>query len=420
MTSRRHGTRVAASASLMVVAALVLAACTTPGTPGLLPSPSPSSISPPVATATPTAVDVPVRPTGTPTVVAAGLAAPWSIVRLTNGSALISERDTAEVMALDGNGSLRPVGTVDGVDPDGEGGLLGLAVRAGNPPWLYAYYTSNQDNRVVRMPLTGSPGSYDLGEQQVILRGIPKSSNHNGGRIAFGPDGMLYVTTGDAGDPDNAQDLNSLGGKILRVQADGRAPTDNPFPGSYVYSYGHRNPQGLTWDSKGTLWASEFGQDTWDELNQIVAGANYGWPLVEGRTTQSGFANPVLEWPTSDASPSGLTAVGDTLFMAALRGQRVWALYPDGGVTAEGQASPATTAATSMAYFTSQFGRIRDVVPGPNGTLWFMTNNTDGRGNPSKGDDRIYQVQLDPVPAPSPAPSTAPSTAPEPSAAPTP
>ncbi|MEO9201832.1 MAG: PQQ-dependent sugar dehydrogenase [Mycobacterium sp.] len=384
-------------------------------------SASPLAYGPPVAMADPPAgMENPVQPSGTPTVIVSGLNAPWSIVRLTSGSTLISERDSARVLELTRDGALRLVGQVDGVEPAGEGGLLGLAVHAGNPSWLYAYYTGPDDNQVVRMPLAGADGSYALGEQQVILRGIPKSSNHNGGRIAFGPDGMLYVTTGDAGTPDNAQDLTSLGGKILRVHADGRAPTDNPFPGSYVYSYGHRNPQGLAWDGSGTMWASEFGQNAWDELNRIEPGANFGWPLVEGRTTQSGFANPVLEWPTSEASPSGLTAVGDTLFMAALRGQRVWALYPHGGVAADGMTSPAAKAATAVAYFANEFGRIRDVVPGPNGTLWFLTNNTDGRGNPTTGDDKIYQVQLDPVPTLSPAASTAPGATPTRSPAPTP
>lgn len=408
-----------ASVSLLVVSALALTSCASITTTEITPS---LTDEPPLASVGSPAADAPVRLSGTPTAISHGLNAPWSMVRLTSGSTLISERDTGNVMELDSDGTLRLVGTVEGVHPAGEGGLLGLAVRGGDPTWLYAYYTAADDNRVVRMPVTGAAGGYTLGEQQVILRGIPKAAHHNGGRIAFGPDGRLYVTTGDAGDPENAQDLVSLGGKILRLQADGQVPSDNPFRGSYVYSFGHRNPQGLAWGSDGTLWASEFGQDTWDELNRIEAGANYGWPIVEGTTTQPGFTNPVLEWPTSQASPSGLTAVGDTLFMAALRGQRLWALYPEGGIDTDGTAAPSAHQATATDYFTGQFGRIRDVAPGPNGTLWFLTNNTDGRGSPSDDDDTIYQVQLEAVPAarpnPSSVPSPAPSVAPEPADAP--
>jgi glucose/arabinose dehydrogenase len=197
---------------------------------------------------------------------------------------------------------------------------------------------------------------------------------------------MLYVTIGDASNAGASQQLGNLNGKILRIELDGSVPDDNPFPGSQVWSYGHRNPQGIAWDSSGQLWAAEFGQNTWDEFNLITAGANYGWPVVEGAAGDPAFANPAYQWSTDDASPSGLAYVRGTFFMAALAGQRLWAIYPTAGGT------------TAVEYYSGQFGRIRDVTAGPNGTLWLLTNNTDGRGNPTDGDDRILQVELAPLP----------------------
>ncbi|HSP53829.1 MAG TPA: PQQ-dependent sugar dehydrogenase, partial [Cryobacterium sp.] len=175
----------------------------------------------------------------------------------------------------------------------------------------------------------------------------------------------------------------SLGGKILRMTPTGAVPADNPF-GTLVYSYGHRNPQGIAWDSSGQLWASEFGQNTWDELNRITPGGNYGWPIVEGmgQGGDPGYLDPVQQWPTSESSPSGLAIVNDTIFMAALRGQRLWRIDPSSGEVDD--------------WFVNSFGRLRDVVSGPDGTLWFVSNNTDGRGTPSPGDDRLYQVSVAP------------------------
>jgi len=342
------------------------------------PTPEVTSTAPATA-----AAPAPVHPVGDPVVIAEGLDVPWSILRLPSGATLISERDTALVRELLPDGSLRDAATVAGVVPNGEGGLLGLAYLPGDDDtgWVYAYFTAASDNRIVRMPVTGGAGSLGLGEPESVLTGIPAAGNHNGGRLGFGPDGMLYATAGDAGNTGNAQNLDSLGGKILRMTPTGEVPTDNPF-GTLVYSFGHRNPQGLAWDSAGQLWASEFGQNTWDELNLITAGGNYGWPQVEGADGGAGFIDPVQQWSTDEASPSGLAIVNDTVFMAALRGERLWRIDPSTG-TVDG-------------WFVNSFGRLRDVVSGPDGTLWFVSNNTDGRGTPAPGDDRLYQVEVRP------------------------
>lgn len=325
----------------------------------------------------------PLAPTGAATALATGLTTPWSIVPLPTGSTLLSERDTGRVLELTPGGALRVVGTVAGVVPFGEGGLLGLAARDVGTPYLYVFHSAARDNRIVRYELTGAPGSYGLGASEVLITGIPKARNHNGGRLAFGPDGMLYATTGDAQQVNLAQDRGSLAGKILRLTPEGDVPADNPFPGSYVFSLGHRNPQGIVFDRHGQLWASELGQNTWDELNRIVAGANYGWPVVEGIGGRAGYTDPAQQWPTSEASPSGLGIVGDTLFMVALRGQRLWAIDID-------------DPGRSTAYFVRELGRLRDAVAAPDGGLYVITTNTDVNGRPGPDDDRLLAVPLAP------------------------
>jgi glucose/arabinose dehydrogenase len=353
---------------------------------------------PPTPRATPTAPSG-VQAVGNPVDVVTGLASPWSILRIpgtaTDSLTFVSERDSGVVEQVNDDGSLTPIGTVPGVVHEGEGGLLGLAylvepsksAGATDTRWLYAYETTATDNRIVRIPFTDDM-SID-GGSEVVLSGLAKAGNHDGGRIAFGPDGMLYATVGDAGQPDRAQDPASLNGKILRMTPTGEVPDDNPTPGSLVYSMGHRNPQGLAWDSSGQLWAAEFGQDTWDEFNRIEPGGNYGWPIVEGQAHDTRFIDPWLEWATDDASPSGLAYIQGTFFLASLRGQRVWSISV---------ASAAGTASASPLYV-NEFGRIRDVTAGPGGTLWFLTDNTDGRGTPQTGDDRIKEVQLVPLPS---------------------
>lgn len=368
----------------IAVVVVVLAGCSAePPTVSTDSTPTPTITSAPEATPTPGPTSV--EPTGSPTILTTGLTSPWSVVPLGSGSALISERDTARVVELTADGVKRVVGTVPGVGHGGEGGLLGLAIVGETT--LYAYLTSATDNRIVRIPLRGSAGSYTLGEPELILSGLAKAGNHNGGRIAVGPDGKLYATVGDAGRPGSAQEMSSLNGKILRMNLDGSTPTDNPFPDSLIYTLGHRNPQGLVWDATGQLWASEFGQNTWDEFNRIIAGSNYGWPVVEGQQGKDGFVDPVLQWATADASPSGVAFVDGTFFMAALRGARLWTIDMNLPGSAEPQA---------RAWFTGEFGRLRDAVAGPNGTLWVLTNNTDGRGSPLEGDDKLLQISLAP------------------------
>ncbi|PWC05083.1 PQQ-dependent sugar dehydrogenase [Agromyces badenianii] len=384
----RHGASVAVLA--LVVPLVGLAACT-PAPP--LPSPTPlPTTDAPTTPPPPSPVAPPpvLQPAGAPESIASGLDAPWSILVLPNGGVLVSERDRGDIVEVLADGSLRVAATVPGVAPGGEGGLLGLAFLAGDgdrPDRVYAYHTAESDNRVVRLPLGGAPGALTLGAVEPVLTGIPRGgANHNGGRIAFGPDGLLYVTSGDAGGRDAAQDPASLSGKILRVTADGAPAPGNPF-GNAVWTLGHRNPQGLAWDARGEMWAAEFGQNALDELNRISRGGNYGWPIVEGAAGDGRFIDPVSQWPTSEASPSGLAVIGDTLFLAALRGERVWTVAP---ATAGG-------ALAVTPWFTGELGRIRDVAAGPDGSLWLLSNNTDGRGSPEDGDDRLYRVPLAPA-----------------------
>jgi glucose/arabinose dehydrogenase len=314
---------------------------------------------------------------GVPEVLASGLDVPWGLAFLPGGDALIAERDTGRILRLTPGGEPRPVTEVPGVDAGGEGGLLGLAVSPGFAAdnLVYAYLTAAADNRIIRFRLDG-------GAPQVVFDGIAKAGFHNGGRIAFGPDGMLYAGTGDAGDTGRSQDPASPNGKILRLTPDGDPAPGNPTTGSPVYSLGHRNVQGLAWDADGRLFATEFGQNALDEVNLIRAGGNYGWPQVEGEDDTVGgrFVNPLITWPVRDASPSGLAIAGDTAYVAALRGQRLWTLRLDGDTVAE-----------TTAELTGTYGRLRTVQVAPDRTLWVTTSNTDGRGTVQDGDDRILR-----------------------------
>jgi glucose/arabinose dehydrogenase len=314
--------------------------------------------------------------------VATGLAVPWGVAFLPDGSALVAERDTERVKQVTADGQVRTVGSVDGVDGLGEGGLLGLAVSPdfAEDSAVFAYFTAGSQNVVARLTFDGDRFS----GQRRIFDGIPAGPIHDGGRIAFGPDGYLYLGTGESGRTDLAQRKDSLGGKILRITADGEPAPGNPFPGSPVYSLGHRNVQGLAWDSRGQLWAAEFGQNTWDELNRIEAGANYGWPEVEGRSGDDRYVDPVRQWRTSVASPSGIAVAEDSVFMAGLRGARLWQIPIPGG-----------RAGRPRALLRERFGRLRTVVAAPDGSQWVTTSNRDGRGSVRDGDDRILRLTFD-------------------------
>ncbi len=319
--------------------------------------------------------------TGAPRVVraiATGLQAPWGLDFLQNGDALVTERDTTRVLRISPSGDVRQVGELGIAEPVGEAGALGVALSPdfATDRRVFFYVTTAEDNRVVRTTLRGDA----LGELEPILTGIPKGPVHDGGRLLFGPDGFLYVSTGEIGERELAQDRDSLAGKILRITADGEPAPGNPF-GTAIWSWGHRNVQGLAF-VEDQLYASEFGASSFDELNRIVAGENYGWPEVEGEGgTEAGFVDPEQVWGTDVASPSGLAAAAGHLWMASLRGQRLWRIAAD------------TEAATDpAAFFIGDYGRMRTVATDPDGNLWVTTSNRDGRGDPGPDDDQILLV----------------------------
>jgi glucose/arabinose dehydrogenase len=316
---------------------------------------------------------------GSTVALAEGLEVPWGLAFLPDGSALVAQRRSGDVVRVAADGRTTAAGRVPGVADQGEGGLLGLAVTDDGATVL-AYLTSVEgDNRVVSLPYVEAR----LGEPTVLLDGIPSGAIHNGGRIVIGPDGNLWIGTGDSGDRPRAQDLGTRAGKILRIRLDGSIPADNPFPGSPVWSYGHRNVQGLAFDSRGRLWATEFGQNTFDELNLVTKGGNFGWPVVEGRGGNPDYIDPVVTWRTEDASPSGLAIVDDVAYVAALRGRRVWQVPLDG-----------SSAGEPVAALDGALGRLRTVQLAPDGSLWLTTSNRDGRGDPVDGDDRVVRVTI--------------------------
>ena len=382
----KRGARPVAAAVCVAMALLAASACSPPS-PGPVPSAADSSLGQGPAGPTASADTDGWWRAGEVATLATGLAAPWSVVPLEGGGALISQRDDGVIREVSPDGALRDVGVVEGVVSGGESGLHGLALRTEDgEAQLYAYFGAQVDNRVVRMPLLGGPGSFELGDPEVVLEGIPRASTHDGGRLAFGPDGYLYVTTGDAQQRDAAQDPGALGGKILRVTPTGEPAPGNPWDNA-VWSMGHRNVQGIAWTSDGRMWASEFGQDAWDELNLIEAGSDYGWPVVEGVAGTEGFVDPIVAWTTDEASPSGIAARGGTVFLAGLRGERLWAVDTrDGALVGE-----------PVAALTGEQGRLRDVVAVDDGSLWVLTNNTDGRGSPRPEDDLLMRVALVPA-----------------------
>ena len=324
--------------------------------------------------------------TGSPRVigtVATGLEAPWGVAFLPDDTALVTERDSGRILHVTGSGrggKVRAVGRVDETRAQGESGLLGIAV---SPSYdqdraVFAYVSTDSDNRIVQMTFDGNR----VGTPKPILTGIPHGFIHDGGRLAFGPDGYLYASTGETGEGPLAQKPDSLGGKILRITKTGKPAPGNPDPKSPVFTIGHRNVQGLAFDDQDNLWASEFGASTWDELNLIEKGNNYGWPEVEGKGDQNRFRNPQIVWNTDDASPSGLAFLDGHLYLGALAGTRLWRVDVNGR-----KASHPTD------FFVGRYGRLRTVVAAPDGNLWLTTSNRDGRGNPGPKDDQILLVR---------------------------
>lgn len=366
------------SAAAAAAAALALASCSF----GEPPEPETGQVP-----NLPTPSGAPESPATLMDVVAEGLDVPWGLDFLPDGTAIVGER-TGRILqipiAADGTpGAPEELRTVD-VAATGEGGLLGIAVSPGyaEDHSIFVYYTTGEDNRIARIDTATDAAP------EPILTGIPSGPEHNGGALEFGPDGFLYAATGDAGNGGNAQDPDSLGGKVLRITAAGEPAAGNPDAASPVYALGLRNVQGLAWNAEGALYATDFGQDVADEVNLIEPGANYGWPHYEGPGTDAAYQDPVVTWEPFEASCAGTVFLGDTLVTACLRGQRLWMVQFDASGAPAGE---------PQAAIVGEFGRLRSVAMGPDGMLWVTTSNRDGRCVEERGctaddaDDRILR-----------------------------
>lgn len=328
---------------------------------------------------------IPKESTTSATVFAQKLEIPWAIAWLPNGSMLVTERP-GTVKEIDKNGNTKTIFTVPDVKVEGEGGLMGIALHPkfaqNNYVYLdYTYNSSPTQNKVVCYKYQNGT----LIENKVILDKIPGSIFHNGGRIKFDPDGYLYITTGDAQEPSIAQDKNSLGGKILRVTDEGKPAPGNPF-GNAVYSYGHRNPQGLFWDQDGTLWETEHGPSgigsscCRDEVNIIKPGQNYGWPDITGSQTKSGMETPTAaSGATETWAPADIIVVNNKVYFSGLKGTAIYSFDPQD----PNSVTP---------IYKGEYGRIRELTVGPDGNIYFSTSNRDGRGTPSSTDDKIIRI----------------------------
>ncbi len=326
-----------------------------------------------------------------------GLDVPWEMAFAPDGRIFVTERPGRIRVIQNGQLQAEPWMTLD-VAAVGEGGLLGLALDPSfaENHYIYATYTyrnatGDLRNRLVRLRQETTTGKGVL--DKVLLNDVGAGSIHDGGRVRFGPDGKLYWTIGDAGNASSAQDVSSRNGKVLRLNPDGSIPGDNPFPGSPVYSYGHRNPEGLAWQpGTGRLYETEHGSSATDEVNYVDAGKNYGWPDVRGDQSQPGMVSPIVHSGSETWAPSGAAFVsggpwdGSFLF-AGLRGETLYRLVLD-------QADPRRVVSFEK-YLSGQYGRLRDVVQGPDGALYVLTNNTDGRGSPRAGDDRILRITFE-------------------------
>ncbi|WP_436878440.1 PQQ-dependent sugar dehydrogenase [Mammaliicoccus sciuri] len=311
--------------------------------------------------------------------VAQGLDTPWSIAR-SDDVFYLSERP-GKIIKIDGNKKTEQQVDLDKeVSTVAEAGLLGfvLAPDFKDSKEAYAYYTyedNGQFNRIVKLKLENDTWK----EDEVLIDKIPSGQYHHGGRLKIGPDDKLYATTGDASDEQNAQDKDTLGGKILRINLDGSKPKDNPISNSYVYSYGHRNPQGIVWTPDGQMYASEHGNQANDEINEIKEGQNYGWPVIEGNEENDNMETPIFTSGSDDTwAPSGIAFKDGIIYSAALRGEGIMKFDVE---------------KDEMKKVATKYGRIRDVYI-VNDDLYFVSNNTDGRGNPSQNDDKMYKVTL--------------------------
>jgi aldose sugar dehydrogenase len=332
--------------------------------------------------------------------VATGLVVPWALSFAPDGRLFVTERRGRIRVVRNGTLDPAPWATID-VVASGESGLMGIALspdfaRDGR---VYVVATFVRNERLINRVLRFTETNGVAGEPEVLVDGIPAAEFHAGDAIAFGPDGMLYVATGDAGDPGSAQDTSSLAGKILRFTPDGGVPPDNPFPGSPVYALGVRNVQGLAWHAGGQMFATDHGPSGFpserlrrnhDELNVVLRGRNYGWPDVAGFSDDDGrFVSPLTDWSPALA-PSGIAIQGDWAYVGALRGRQLRRVL----LEQTAGAGSGWRAAKEQVLFEDDLGRLRAVALGPDGYIYFTTSNWDGRGDPAETDDRILRLIL--------------------------